>query len=92
MMRSWRVGILLLGLVAAIAAIVPPVAEDRVEPGFCSADCPVQHPGHGVAIVTPLRPAAPRPTLAFSEPIGRAPEGAPSALASPSAPRAPPFP
>ena len=39
---------------------IPPVLEDHLEPGFCSADCPVQHAGHGAAIAPPARPSAAR--------------------------------
>src|SRR5262245_57834189 len=81
----------LIGLLVALAGVVvPPVLEDHLEPGFCSADCPVQHTGHGAAAAPPARPSAARrpapiaPALTVADGIALEP------LANPDAPRAPP--
>jgi hypothetical protein len=56
-MPAWlRITMVLAALTILVDVAVPPVIEDHAERGFCSADCPVQHPGHGAA----LAPAAPR--------------------------------
>jgi hypothetical protein len=84
------VSILLAALVILIGIAMPPVIEDHLEPGFCSADCPVQHAGHGAAISPPARPSAAR------RPVPTAPAAAVTVdadlglFASPDAPRAPP--
>ena len=57
---TWFVPVLMMVMVALAGAAIPPVLEDHVEPGFCSADCPVQHPGHGAATPPPPIPTAPR--------------------------------
>ena len=81
----------LLGVLLTLAGVaVPPLFEDHLEPGFCSADCPVQHAGHGAATAPPARPSAshrPAPAASAVAPtVGAALEP----LASPDAPRAPP--
>ena len=58
-----RVVILLVALVSLLGVATPPVFEDHVETGFCSADCPVQHEGRGIAITSPLGPSASRGLL-----------------------------
>jgi hypothetical protein len=56
-MPAWlRITMVLAALTILVDVAVPPVIEDHAERGFCSADCPVQRPGHGAA----LAPAAPR--------------------------------
>jgi hypothetical protein len=77
-------------LVMLIGIAMPPVVEDHLEPGFCSADCPVQNAGHGTATTPPGRPSAARrlvPTAPAALPTVSADLGP---LASPDAPRAPP--
>ena len=78
--------------VAVILAIlvIPPVIEEHLEPGFCSADCPVQHAGHGAAVTSPPLASAARraPVVATAE--TRAAEADRGTVASPDAPRAPP--
>jgi hypothetical protein len=90
MAMSRRIAVALAIAVILAAVAVPPVIEDNLEPGFCSADCPVQHAGHGAAITAPpLAGAAGRtPVVATTETLGVGVYlGAPS---SPDAPRAPP--
>lgn len=82
----------LIGIIVILAGVaVPPVIEDHLEAGFCSADCPVQHAGHGAAaIAPPARPTAvrgPAPTVSAVA-LAAAADLVP--LASPDAPRAPP--
>jgi hypothetical protein len=82
-----------VGLAAAVILAVmtaPPVFEDHLEPGFCSADCPVQHAGHGAAITSPPLASTARraPVLATAEARSAAADLGP--VASPDAPRAPP--
>jgi hypothetical protein len=87
---TWFVPVLMMAMVALAGAAIPPVLEDHVEPGFCSADCPVQHPGHGAATPPPPVPTAPRRSpvvVATPIPGARADVGA---VASFDAPRAPP--
>src|SRR5258707_8367773 len=51
----------LIGIIVMLAGVaVPPVIEDHLEAGFCSADCPAQHPGHGAATSPPAPPTAAR--------------------------------
>ena len=86
-----RIGVLLALLVALIGAAVPPVIEDHLEAGFCSADCPVQHDGHGGAIAPPLAALARRPAPVF---VAASPHRADVPLEAPpssDAPRAPPL-
>jgi len=44
---------LLVALAMLIGVATPPVIEDHVEVGFCSADCPVQNDGHTTALAPP---------------------------------------
>jgi len=81
----------LIGVLLALAgAAVPPVLEDHLEPGFCSADCPVQHTGHGTAATPPARPSAARRPAPTAPAVALADGVALDPLASPDAPRAPP--
>ena len=50
-----RLSILLVVLVLLAGVAVPPLIEDHFEPGFCSADCPVQHAGYGALTPSPSR-------------------------------------
>lgn len=82
--------VILAILLTLIGVAVPPVIEDHLEAGFCSADCPVQQAGHGVGIATAMIAA-----LAHRTPgSGRAPILPPDVplgtIASPDAARAPP--
>jgi hypothetical protein len=90
MAMSLRVAVGLVVAVLLAAVAVPPVTEDHLEPGFCSADCPVQHAGHGAAITSPPLASAARrtPVVASAEALGA--EADLGAAASPDAPRAPP--
>jgi hypothetical protein len=81
----------LIGVAVILAGVaVPPVVEDHLESGFCSADCPVQHAGHGAAMAPPARPSAARrpapttPALTLTDGLAL------QSPASPDAPRAPP--
>ena len=85
-----RLSILLVVLVLLAGAAVPTLVEDHLEPGFCSADCPVQHAGHGAAITPSPAPSAARRTLAVAAPATRAADAARGVCASAHAPRAPP--
>jgi hypothetical protein len=78
--------------VAVILAVVavPPVIEEHLEPGFCSADCPVQHAGHGAAITSPPLASAARRTPVVATAETRGAKADRGAVASPDAPRAPP--
>jgi hypothetical protein len=81
----------LIGVLVALAGVaVPPVFEDHVEPGFCSADCPVQHPGQGSATTPPARPSTARGPAPVARAVTLADALALDAPASPDAPRAPP--
>ncbi len=85
-----RVAVGLAVAVILAVIVVPPVIEEHLEPGFCSADCPVQHAGHGAAITAPPLVSAARraPVVAIAE--SPATEADLGAVASPDAPRAPP--
>ena len=48
-----RVVVLLVALMMLLGVATPPVIEDHLEVGFCSADCPVQHDGHTTALAPP---------------------------------------
>jgi hypothetical protein len=50
MPRSARFLVVAMLLLAAGDIALPPVIENHIEIGYCSADCPVQHPGSGVAL------------------------------------------
>ena len=91
-MVGWRVPIVLAVLLILIGVAVPPVIEDHLEAGFCSADCPVQHAGHGAGITPSLVALAMHRTRVIVACAG-APTDVPlAAIASPDAPRAPPSP
>jgi hypothetical protein len=82
---------ILFGVLVTLAGIaVPPVLEDHLEPGFCSADCPVQHAGHGGAMTPPARPSAARRPAPIAPAVTVADGLALDPPASPDAPRAPP--
>ena len=85
-----RLSILLVVLVMVAGVAVPPPVEDHLEPGFCSADCPVQHAGHGAAITPSPAPSAARRTLAVAAPVTRAADADRGVFATAHAPRAPP--
>ena len=86
-----RASILLVVLVALTGAIVPPLVEDHLEAGFCSADCPVQHPGAGVAILAIVPTHVVSPALVCGKPLARAADIVRANSASHDAPRAPPL-
>jgi hypothetical protein len=82
--------VLLAVIVMLIGIAMPPVLEDHLEPGFCSADCPVQHAGHGAAIPPPARPGAARGPAPTAPAAALAADAGLGPLPSPDAPRAPP--
>jgi len=84
-----RLSILLVVLVLLAGVAVPPLIEDHFEPGFCSADCPVQHAGYGALTPSPA-PSAPRRAPAVAVPATRGADADRSVIASAHAPRAPP--
>src|SRR5438105_12822461 len=59
-----RVVMLLVALAMLIGVVTPPVIEDHVEVGFCSADCPVQQAGHTTATAPPQPPSIARRSVA----------------------------
>lgn len=90
MPRWLRAVVLLVAGVTLIGAATPPVIEEHLEPGFCSADCPVQHDRHGAAVVAPpVSSQASRAPVAAAATIGRT-DAELGAVDAPSAPRAPP--
>jgi hypothetical protein len=81
----------LIGVLLTLTGVaVPPVLEDHLEPGFCSADCPVQHAGHGAAMTPPARPSAARRPVPTAPAVTLAEDATLAPVASPDAPRAPP--
>ena len=88
----WRVRVVILfvALVTLLGVATPPVFEDHVETGFCSADCPVQHDGHGIAIAPPLAPSASRGALVILGLLERGSDVEIVPVTGPAAPRAPP--
>jgi hypothetical protein len=89
MSRGWRRSIVVLVLLTLASVAAPPVIENHLEPGFCSADCPVQLAGHGAAVTPPAPPIAVRtPVVAAAASAGAVSEL--EAVSLPDAPRAPP--
>ena len=89
-MSRLNLAVLIAIIVVFAGVAVPPVIEDHLEPGFCSADCPVQHAGHGAAIAPPARPTAARGPAPTAPAVTLAAQADLVSLASPDAPRAPP--
>jgi hypothetical protein len=87
---AWFVPVLLMAMMALAGVAIPPVLEDHVEPGFCSADCPVQHPGHGSVTPPPPVPTAPRRSPVVVVTLVPGVRADLAAVASLHAPRAPP--
>jgi hypothetical protein len=85
-----HVGVLIAVLAILVSVAIPPLFEDHLEPGFCSADCPVQHAGHGAAIAPPARPSAARRPAPIAPAVVLAADADHGPVASPDAPRAPP--
>jgi hypothetical protein len=85
-----RLSILLVVIVMVAGVAVPPPLEDHLEPGFCSADCPVQHDGHGAAIAPSPAPSAARRAPAVAAPATCEADAERGVIASAHAPRAPP--
>ena len=85
-----RVLILLVAMVTSTDVALPPVMEDHVERGYCSADCPVQHAASGAAIAPPPPPRAVHRLTVVVTAVVRAVEVNAGASAAPDAPRAPP--
>jgi hypothetical protein len=90
MSSALRLSILLVLIVMVAGIAVPPPVEDHLEPGFCSADCPVQHAGHGAAITPSPAPSAARRARAVATPATRASDADRGVIVSAHAPRAPP--
>jgi hypothetical protein len=90
MPRWLRAIVLLVAGVTLIGVATPPVIEEHLEPGFCSADCPVQHPGHGAAVAAPPPPSAAgrAAVVGAASTCGTVVEL--GSVDSPAAPRAPP--
>jgi len=85
-----RVMVLLGALAMLIGIAAPPVIEDHVEVGFCSADCPVQHAGHTTVIAPPPPPSVARRSAAVVIVPVRGVDAEFGAIDAPDAPRAPP--
>jgi hypothetical protein len=85
-----RVMMLLVSLVMLIGIATPPVIEDHIEVGFCSADCPVQHDGHTTALAPPPAPSVTRRSAPVGIAAARLADAQLSAVDAPDAPRAPP--
>lgn len=90
MLSRFRVMILLLAIVPVVGVAAPPVFEDHAEAGFCSADCPVQHDGHGIAVTSPLAPNASCGALVVLGVPERDVDADIRPVTGPAAPRAPP--
>ena len=89
MTRCWR-GAIALGIILTLTAVVvPPVVEDHLEAGFCSADCPVQHAGVAGA-TTGVVAIGTHASLVLHAPASGTSEAPSGTIASPDAPRAPP--
>jgi hypothetical protein len=89
-MPRWsRPLILLVASLTLIGAATPPAIEEHLEPGFCSAECAVQHDGHGAAVTPP--PPSSAASLAMVAKSGACRTAAELVVvATPDAPRAPP--
>ncbi|HEY3067553.1 MAG TPA: hypothetical protein VGL09_17300 [Methylomirabilota bacterium] len=85
-----RVLILLVAIVTLTDVATPPVIEDHLERGFCSADCPVQHAVSGAAIAAPAPPRAAHRLTVIVGAVARATEAKTRTTDAPDAPRAPP--
>jgi hypothetical protein len=84
-------GLLLAVVVLTVVDIAtPPVIEDHNEVGFCSADCPVQLPGHGAGITVAPPPSSAAHTTAEPVVPAREADAERDAKTAPDAPRAPP--
>ena len=83
-------GVVLAILLTLVGVAVPPVVEDHLETGFCSADCPVQQAGHGVGIATTVIAALTHRTPRSGRPPILPPDVPLGTIASPDAARAPP--
>ena len=81
---------LLMALAMLIGVATPPVIEDHLEVGFCSADCPVQHPGNTSALAPPSAPSAARRSPVIVIAVVRLAAAEFGIVATPDAPRAPP--
>jgi hypothetical protein len=81
---------LLVALVTLIDVAIPPVIEDHLERGFCSADCPVQQAASGAAITPPAPPRGVHRLAVIVGAGARVAEAEIGAADAPDAPRAPP--
>jgi hypothetical protein len=91
MVPRWRVAVVLAIIVTLTGVAVPPVIEDHLEAGFCSAECPVQQAGHGTGITTPVVAIAVHRTPVISAPLLPCTDAPLATATSLDAPRAPPF-
>ena len=89
-MSPLRVALLVVVLLTVADVATPPVIEDHSEVGFCSADCPVQLPGHGAGIAVAPTPSGGAHTTAEAVVLARQTDGERGAQTAPDAPRAPP--
>ena len=75
-MSPLRLALLVVVLLTVADVTTPPVIEDHSEVGFCSADCPVQLPGHGAGIAVAPPPSSAACTTAEAVVLAQVPEGA----------------
>jgi hypothetical protein len=90
MSSRWCLPVVLVVVATLAYVATPPVIENHLEAGFCSADCPVQLTGHGSAITPPAPPtAADRAPVVVAATIAGAVRSV-AIVSLPDAPRAPP--
>jgi hypothetical protein len=89
-MSPLRLALLVVVLLTVADVTTPPVIEDHSEVGFCSADCPVQLPGHGAGIAVAPPPSSAACTTAEAVVLARETDAERGAKTAPDAPRAPP--
>jgi hypothetical protein len=81
---------LFVALLTLVGVATPPVIEDHVESGFCSADCPIQHDGPTTSLVPPSTPRVTRRSAWVIIAAARRDDARVGGIHAPDAPRAPP--
>ena len=87
---SVRSALLLVAILILASAAAPPLIEDHLEAGFCSADCSVQHDGQATAVEPTPSPGETRHIAARHAGGIGVTDASPGATFGPSSPRAPP--
>jgi hypothetical protein len=85
-----RVAVLFVAILTLTIVATPPLIEEHLEPGFCSADCPVQHDGQGAAIEPAPAPREARHTAVGYTGHNGVTDADPGLIVGPASPRAPP--